>query len=81
MIDLLNIIIPELVYLYLMNNNIKILFHCYAGISRSSSLAIAFLCMAKGYTLQDSYQLVKSKRHIVNPNKGFLITLQKYVMI
>jgi protein-tyrosine phosphatase len=81
MTDLLTIIIPELLRLYLLDNNIKILFHCYAGISRSSTLAIAFLCMAKGYSLRDAYNLVKRKRPIVNPNKGFINSLQRYVFI
>jgi protein-tyrosine phosphatase len=49
MYDLLNIIIPDLVSYYRINKNIKILFHCFAGISRSSTVAIAFLCMAKNY--------------------------------
>jgi protein-tyrosine phosphatase len=79
--DLLAIVIPDLVHQYLLNNKVKILFHCYAGISRSSTLAIAFLCMAKGYTLRDAYDLVKKKRPIVNPNKGFVKALQKYILI
>lgn len=81
MTDLLSIVIPQLVQMYLINNNIKILFHCYAGISRSSTLAIAFLCMAKGYTLRDAYDLVKRKRPLVNPNRGFINSLKKYVLI
>jgi len=70
--------IPELIYLYNSNKNIKILFHCYAGISRSSTLAIAFLCKAKGLKLSDALNLAVSKRMIIKPNDGFLKALKEY---
>lgn len=69
---LIKTIIPELASYYFKDNNIKILFHCYAGISRSSTLAISFLCIAKNYPLWVAYKLVKSNRTIVNPNRGFM---------
>lgn len=77
--ELIRVIIPEVLKIYNMSRfypsgvqrNIKILFHCRAGVSRSATLAIAFLCMSKKYKLNDAYQLVKSKRTIINPNKGF----------
>jgi protein-tyrosine phosphatase len=81
MFDLISIIIPDLVYLYRKNNNIKILFHCYAGISRSSTLAIAFLSLAKGYTPTYSYQISKYKRNIIQPNEGFIRALKKYFLL
>ena len=70
--SLIKTVIPELVSYYVMNNNIKILFHCYAGISRSSTLAISFLCIAKNYPLWFAYKLAKSNRPIINPNRGFM---------
>jgi dual specificity MAP kinase phosphatase len=69
-----------LVSFYKINKNIKILFHCHAGISRSSTLAIAFLCMAKNYSLNDAYNLALSKRSIIKPNKGFMIQLKEYLL-
>ena len=80
MYDLLNIIIPNLLEYYKENKNIKILFHCHAGISRSSSLAIGFLCMSKKYSLEECYKLVLSKRPIVKPNNGFMIQLKEYLL-
>lgn len=80
MYDLLRTIIPDLLSYYRMNKNIKILFHCYAGISRSSTLAIAFLCMAKNYSLEYAYNLVVSKRSVVKPNNGFMIQLREYLL-
>jgi hypothetical protein len=80
MYDLLNIVIPNLLGYYREKNNIKILFHCHAGISRSSTLAIAFLCMSKNYSLEEAYNLVLSKRTIVKPNKGFMKQLKDYLL-
>jgi protein-tyrosine phosphatase len=80
MYGLLNIIIPELISYYKVNKDIKILFHCHAGVSRSSTLAIAFLCMSKNYLLRDVYSLVLNKRPIVKPNNGFIIQLREYLL-
>jgi len=70
--EMINIIVPELIQYYKKNPNLKILFHCAAGISRSSTMAISFLCMAKYYPLSKAYILAKQKRPIINPNKGFM---------
>lgn len=78
MSGLLDKLIPYLVYLYETNKKIKILFHCYAGISRSSTLAIAFLCKTKNMCLTDALMLAKKNRSIVNPNVGFINSLKKY---
>ena len=70
--NLIRTIMPKIIDYYIKNNDIKILFHCYAGISRSSTMAIAFLCIAKKYPLWGAYNLAKSKRSIINPNRGFM---------
>jgi protein-tyrosine phosphatase len=80
MYDLLSVIIPDLVSFYKINKNIKILFHCFAGISRSSTVAIVFLCMAKNYSLKDSHSLVLNKRSIIKPNNGFIRQLKEYLL-
>jgi hypothetical protein len=56
----------------------KILFHCYAGVSRSSTFAIAYLMIINKLNIDDAYNLVKSKREIIQPNKGFLKTLIEF---
>lgn len=49
----------------------KILFHCYAGISRSSTAAILYLILTTPMSLDEIYKLLESKRSHVNPNPTF----------
>lgn len=73
--NLIKTVIPEMVRYYNNNRELKILFHCAAGISRSSTMAIAFLCTAKNYSLWQALNLCKQKRPIINPNRGFMNSL------
>ena len=41
------------------------------GISRSSTIVIAYLMFSKKLTYRSAYNLVKEKRHIILPNTGF----------
>ncbi|KAK7869255.1 hypothetical protein R5R35_000875 [Gryllus longicercus] len=45
--------------------------HCNAGVSRSATIVIAYL-MQKGWMFEDAFQMVKLKRPVINPNKGFV---------
>lgn len=74
MLCLLKIMMPKLLAL----GRKRILFHCYAGISRSTTLAIAYLVHTTNMTLQDAIKFVKSKRHIIQPNNGFMKALEMY---
>jgi len=59
-----------------------VLVHCAAGISRSVSLVLAYLVMHEDMSLNEAYQLVKSRRTIIRPNNGFwtqLISFEKDV--
>jgi protein-tyrosine phosphatase len=56
----------------------KVLVHCVAGISRSSTLCIAYLMKHKKMTLIEAHGLVKKKRPIIRPNMGFWQQLIKY---
>ena len=75
---LLHHIIPPLLKIYKKNPQAKFLFHCFAGISRSSTVAIAFLCSTNNTPLHDTIRYVKSKRSIVCPNDGFVKCLHIY---
>jgi protein-tyrosine phosphatase len=59
-----------------MVNKVPILVHCYAGISRSTTVVIAYLC-STGMTLKKAVTLVKEKRPEIEPNVGFY----KHLMI
>ena len=56
----------------------KVLVHCAAGISRSTSCMMAYLMKHRGMKLLDAYKLCKSGRAIVNPNEGFKRQLEGY---
>jgi len=49
----------------------KVLVHCAMGISRSSSIAIAYIMRERGFTFEQAKQFVKSQRSCIQPNPGF----------
>jgi len=51
----------------------RVLIHCFAGKSRSTSFALAYLMGRKGMTLREGLDLIRSKRPIAEPNPGFII--------
>jgi protein-tyrosine phosphatase len=54
------------------------LVHCYAGISRSASLVIAYLMKVYNMSFGEALAFCKKKRIVVNPNKGFRAQLVTY---
>lgn len=56
----------------------NVLVHCYAGISRSTTIVIGFIMYKKGTSLSDTFSLVKSRRNIIFPNYGFLLQLKVF---
>jgi protein-tyrosine phosphatase len=56
----------------------NVLVHCMCGISRSSTIVIAYLIKKKGYSLEYAMEFVKSKRNCINPNIGFVKQLKEY---
>lgn len=54
-----------------MNTGGKVLVHCRCGISRSSTLVLAYLMMNRGMTAQEATRVVRAQREII-PNNGFL---------
>ncbi|CAM0957912.1 unnamed protein product [Alopecurus aequalis] len=60
----------------------RVFVHCCQGVSRSTSLVIAYLMWREGQSFDDAFQLVKTARGIANPNMGFacqLLQCQKRV--
>jgi len=52
--------------------------HCVAGVSRSTSLVIAYLIKYKKMSLRQAYNHVKARRPIIRPNVGFFRQLVDY---
>ena len=59
-------------------NNGNVLVHCHAGMSRSSTILIAYLIKSQKMKYDEALKLLKSKREKVNPNIGFAEQLKAY---
>jgi protein-tyrosine phosphatase len=76
MLDILKDVMPRLLEL---PNDTRILFHCHAGISRSTTIATAYLSKRFGLTLNQTLDFIRSKRHIIQPNPGFIKALDAFL--
>ncbi|XP_063675839.1 dual specificity protein phosphatase 14-like [Bolinopsis microptera] len=56
----------------------KVLVTCRAGISRSTTMVIAFLMRYHNMSLTDAHRLVRTQRPKVRPNDGFWKQLVEY---
>lgn len=59
-------------------NKGKVLIHCAAGISRSSTFTISFLIKKYHMTYTEAFDLVRKGRNIAYPNRGFIKQLKKW---
>ncbi|CAA3030639.1 -tyrosine-phosphatase MKP1 [Olea europaea subsp. europaea] len=60
----------------------RVFVHCCQGVSRSTSLVIAYLMWREGQSFDDAFRYVKAARGIADPNMGFacqLLQCQKRV--
>lgn len=55
-----------------------VLVHCFAGVSRSASIVIAYLMKDQQLSYQSAFTLVQNRRPWINPNPGFLAQLKRY---
>lgn len=55
-----------------------VLVHCWAGISRSSTIVIAYLIKQKDMTFQEAVNYVQERRTFIAPNDGFLQQLEEF---
>ena len=62
------------------NEDARILVHCQHGISRSSSIVIAYLIKKRRWTLKEAHKFVKFKRRSINPNPGFMRKLEAWAV-
>jgi hypothetical protein len=71
-----------LAYLYVRKRNAeKVLVHCYAGISRSVTLVMAYLIMECGMDYGTALVRVRQTRRDALPNVGFEEQLRKLVLL
>lgn len=61
-----------------LKKNENILVHCAAGVSRSASIVIAYIMKTKKLKFEEAFNLVKSKRSIICPNRGFRSQLMDF---
>jgi hypothetical protein len=61
-----------------LKRGVGVLVHCDAGISRSASFVIAYLMKLFGKSFEQTYGYVKTKRHRIDPNIGFVYQLKLY---
>ncbi|CAG9310041.1 unnamed protein product [Blepharisma stoltei] len=60
------------------NSNNRVFIHCYQGVSRSCSIAAAYLISKKKFSPRLALDYIKSKHFECNPNKGFCEQLESY---
>uniref|UniRef100_K3WZQ8 protein-tyrosine-phosphatase n=1 Tax=Globisporangium ultimum (strain ATCC 200006 / CBS 805.95 / DAOM BR144) TaxID=431595 RepID=K3WZQ8_GLOUD len=56
----------------------RILVHCNKGVSRSTSMVVAYLMKIKDMSLDDALAFVTKRRSMANPNPSFRQQLQEY---
>ena len=61
-----------------LNEKGKVLVHCHAGISRSSTICLAYIIKYKKIGFDKALKMVREKRSKISPNLGFEKQLREY---
>lgn len=48
-----------------------VLVHCFAGVSRSATIVIAYLMQDRGMSFHQAFQFASQRRPVIFPNMGF----------
>lgn len=56
----------------------NVLIHCLAGMSRSVTVAVAYIMTATNLSWKDALKVVRAGRAVANPNVGFQNQLQEF---
>lgn len=68
-------------FIYHNQNVTNVLIHCYAGVSRSVTVTIAYLMKFYGLNFKKALGLVREKRKQIYPNSGFVNQLKFFETI
>lgn len=60
------------------NDDNKVFIHCHAGVSRSSTITIAYLMKQKIWRFNQAFDYVKKARQFIDPNPSFVKQLQQF---
>lgn len=58
--------------------NAHVLVHCVAGVSRSSTVVIAYLMKYRKMELRQAFNYCYNLRPVIRPNNGFMLQLMNY---
>lgn len=56
----------------------RVFVHCFAGISRSASIVIAYLMHSQEISYETAFEKCRQKRGVIEPNPGFVEQLKGY---
>jgi len=73
-------LLPALSMTFVERPETRFLFHCRAGISRSVSVALAFMLETTHESLHDTLTHIQQVRPIASPNVGFMSVLMERYM-
>ena len=59
-------------------NDSGVLIHCHAGVSRSPTIAVAYLMKRYPMAMAEAYKFVKTRRSIISPNLNFMGQLWEF---
>lgn len=56
----------------------NVLIHCLAGMSRSVTVAVAYIMSVTQLSWKEALKVVRTGRSVANPNQGFQLQLQDF---
>jgi len=56
----------------------KVLVHCFAGVSRSAAIALAYFIHSYNMSVDEAYEEIRKKRPCISPNLNFMGQLTSY---
>ena len=55
-----------------------VLVHCFAGVSRTAAITIAYFVQTFDMTVEAAYAAIRAKRPAISPNLNFMGQLQRF---